>query len=226
MKLPSPPRAVVFDFDGVIIESVELKSRAFTALFPDRPDLHDSIRAHHEERLGISRQEKIRWILESLLGREPDPGTVDELASRYSHLVLEEAVRCPEVPGARSALEALGRLGVPAFVASGTPEAELRDIVARRGLAHLFDGILGSPATKPAILRRILEERELAPEAVVMIGDGASDWEAAVAAGVPFVLRRTVAQPTLDGADLIRVPDLRALAEEWDRLATVKDIGG
>jgi len=226
VRLPSPPCAVVFDFDGVIIESVEIKGRAFTTLFPDRPDLHDAIRAHHEGHLGISRQEKIRWILESLLGREPDPGTIRELASRFSDLVLEEAVRCPEVPGARSALEALGRLGVPAFVASGTPEGELRDIVARRGLDHLFDRVLGSPATKPAILRWILEERDLAPEAVVMIGDGATDWEAAVAAGVPFVLRRTVAQPRLDGADLIRVPDLRPLAEEWARLAAVKDIGG
>lgn len=226
MRLPSPPNAVVFDFDGVIIESVELKSRAFTTLFSDRPDLHAAIRAHHERHLGISRQEKIRWILERLLGREPDARTIDELACRFSRLVLEEAVRCPEVPGARSALEALGRLGVPAFVASGTPEAELRDIVTRRGLAHLFDRVLGSPATKAAILRRILEEHDLAPEAVVMVGDGATDWEAAVAAGVPFVLRRTVAQPTLDGADLIRVTDLRPLAEEWTRLATVKDIGG
>ncbi|MEZ5333351.1 MAG: HAD family hydrolase, partial [Thermoanaerobaculia bacterium] len=104
MNLPQPPRAVVFDFDGVIVESVEVKSRAFVELFPDRPDLHEAILEHHRDHLGLSRYEKIRWILAELLDEPADEERVDELAARFSDLVLDATVSCPLVTGAEETL--------------------------------------------------------------------------------------------------------------------------
>lgn len=214
MRLPQPPRAVVFDFDGVIVESVEVKSRAFVELFPERPDLHAAILEHHQEHLGLSRYEKIRWILAELLEEPVDEGRVEELASRFSDLVLEATVRCPMVPGAEATLHALEAANIPAYVASGTPETELRRIVERRGLDERFRAVWGSPREKPQILRAMLRDADLPAQAVVMVGDGLSDYRAAVATGVSFVWRETADQRSrFDGLDVVAVPDLSDLAD-------------
>ncbi|MGH9465157.1 MAG: HAD family hydrolase [Thermoanaerobaculia bacterium] len=216
--------AVAFDFDGVIVESVEVKTRAFLELFADRPDLHDAIRRHHLEHLGRSRYEKLSWIHRELLGDPLDPARLEKLAERFSALVFEATVACPEVPGARATLEALARASVPAFVASGTPEDELRAIIERRGLAGHFAGAWGSPTPKTQILWRILAERALRPEELIYVGDGLSDHRAAWEVGVPFILRETPDQAGfVAGLPAWCVGDLSSLPELFsNRAAEVK----
>lgn len=217
-------RAVAFDFDGVIVESVAVKTAAFLELFAGRPDLHEAIRQHHLAHLGRSRYEKLAWIHRELLGEPLDEAQLQTLGQRFSDLVLEATVACPMVPGALECLEALSAAGVPAFLASGTPEEELRAIVERRGLARLFAGVWGSPVPKTQILWRILAERALRPEELILVGDGLSDLRASHEVGVPFVRRETADQAALFG-DLPapRVADLFPLLELFSgRVAEMK----
>ncbi len=222
-ELAAGARAVVFDFDGVIVESVEAKTAAFLTLFADRPDLHDAIRRHHLEHLGRSRHEKLAWIHRALLRDPLDADGLERLAERFSALVFEATVACPPVPGALETLAALAAAGLPAFVASGTPEHELRAIVERRGLAPRFAGVWGSPTPKPQILWRILAERALRPEELILVGDGVSDLRAAREVGVPFALRETEAQADLLGdLPVPRVADLFPLLELFSARAVAE----
>ena len=66
----SGAEAVLFDFDGVILESAEIKTRAFADLYADHPELVERIVAHHLEHVGLSRYAKFEWISRNLLGRE------------------------------------------------------------------------------------------------------------------------------------------------------------
>lgn len=227
MTLPRPARAVVFDFDGVIVESVEVKSRAFVELFPERPDLHAAILEHHQDHLGLSRYEKLRWILTELLEEPADEARLEGLAASFSHRVLEATVASPMVRGARETLDALAAAGIPAFVASGTPEAELRTIVSRRGLAASFAGVWGSPRRKPEILADLLHRDGLEPSSVVMVGDGLSDWRAARESGVAFVWRETLAQrERFAGIDVVAIPDLLPLPALLDLPAPSVEAAG
>ncbi len=201
--------AVVFDFDGVILESAEIKTEAFLELFSGHPEHRDAILRHHYEHLGVSRFEKFAWIYRHLLGRELDEAEARRLGEAYSALVLERVLACPPVPGAFELLADLrGRLR--AFVASGTPQAELERIVELRGLAALFDEVRGAPETKEAIVRDLLRRYRLAPAAVLMVGDGLSDYRAAAATGVRFVARESDHQD-FGGAEVPRIADLTEL---------------
>ncbi len=201
--------AVVFDFDGVILESAEIKTEAFLELFAAYPEHREAILRHHYEHLGISRFEKFAWIYRNLLGRELDGAESRRLGEAYSALVLERVLVCPPVPGALELLADLrGRLR--AFVASGTPQLELEEIVERRGLAPFFEEVRGAPETKEAIVRGLLERHHLAPTAVLMVGDGLSDYRAALAAGVRFVARESDHQD-FGGAEVRRIADLAQL---------------
>lgn len=210
-------RVAVFDFDGVVLESTDIKTRAFAQLF----DGDERALAHHLEHAGVSRYEKFRFIHEEILGIPYTDADERRLGDRFSELVLEEVLRCPFVPGARELLERR-RHEARLFVASGTPEEELREIVRARGLDDCFTGVYGTPPTKAQIVERILAEEDVERSEVLFVGDAMTDLLGAREAGVPFVGRVADGEP--DPFTEERVVTVRTLAEldaAWDRLSAV-----
>ena len=53
MKKDRDLRAVIFDFDGVILESADIKTQAFIELFADNPDHREAILRQHHDNVGI-----------------------------------------------------------------------------------------------------------------------------------------------------------------------------
>jgi len=210
--------AVIFDFDGVILESVDIKTRAFLELFAEYPEHHAAIRRLHEENGGMSRYEKFRRIHAELLHRPLADDAVMALGDRFGAIVAREILRCPFVAGAESFVRRVSAT-VPCHIASGTPEAELQEIVAARGLAGYFDLVLGSPTPKPELVARIVRHAAVPAESMVLIGDSRQDEAAAVAHGVRFIGRQGPGAPVRFGpAAVAVVSDLRELSDRWDSL--------
>jgi phosphoglycolate phosphatase-like HAD superfamily hydrolase len=208
-------RTAILDFDGVVLESVHIKTRAFERLFDGDRRAVD----YHLEHAGISRYEKFRHIREEILGLEHTPEDDRRLGEEFSRLVLEEVLRCPFVPGARELLERRGAQ-TPLYVASGTPEGELRHIVEERGIAATFAGVFGTPDTKEVITRRVLEEAGVQPGQAIFVGDAMTDLRAARETGVPFVGRVAEGEPDpFAEHDVVRVSDMAELDARWDELA-------
>ncbi len=206
-------RAVVFDFDGVILESAEVKTDAFVELYAGHGgDVVDRVRAHHLANLGISRFKKFAWIAEHVLRRPLLEADSVALGERFSDLALARVLAAPFVTGAEAALAAVDALGLPMFVASGTPNDELRLIVARRGLSPRFREVHGAPREKPDVLRDLIARHAFAADRVLFLGDGMSDYQAACAAGVAFVARDTAAlHAEWRRLEVRRLPDLVGL---------------
>lgn len=204
-------RAIVFDFDGVILESGNIKTEAFLELFGEYPQFQAAILQYHLDNLGVSRYDKFEWIYRELLHRPLAAAEREWLGGRFSEIVLDKILACPFVPGALDALKLFQGL-YPLFVASGTPQEELDMIVQRRGLATYFTGVWGTPRKKAEIIRSVLKHYEWRPEQVLMVGDGTSDYQAAVATGVAFVARDTPEQAERwRELQVKRVADLREL---------------
>jgi phosphoglycolate phosphatase-like HAD superfamily hydrolase len=207
-------RAAVFDFDGVVLESADIKTNAFRRLF----DGNSAAVAYHLHHQGVSRYEKFRHITTEILGRPYTEADERRLGKRFSELVLDEVLACPFVPGARALLQRRAR-ELPLFVASGTPEEELRTIASARGVAGCFAGIYGTPPTKAQIIGRVLHETGLGPGDLVMIGDATTDLEGAQAAGVRFIGRVRPGDPNPFAAERVQVvSDLTELDRRWDEL--------
>lgn len=214
--------AVVFDFDGVILESADVKTDAFIELYAHHgPHVTSRVREHHLANLGISRFKKFAWIAENVLGQPLSDAESVALGEQFSALALEKVLAAPFVDGADIALATLceaGR-GLPLFVASGTPHDELQMIVDRRGLRSSFREVHGAPREKPEILRDLMARLGLTADQVLFIGDGMSDYKAACAAGCHFLARTT--PPLHDEWVKLGVryePDLRrlpALIASW-----------
>ena len=183
-------KAIVFDLDGVIIESADIKTRTFEALFADYPEKLPEIIEYHEEHAGISRYVKFRYFYDRILGQELSPQKEAELGERFSQIALKQILEAPLVPGALEFLTE-NRSRYSLFVASGTPEAELHDILERRGLRQFFLELHGAPKNKAEIVDDIMTRYSFRREEVVFVGDAESDRLAAEKTGTFFIARIT-----------------------------------
>jgi beta-phosphoglucomutase len=210
-------RVVVFDFDGVIVESTDVKDAAYRTLFSVHPKQLDEIMRLHFDHVGLSRYEQFRMIYEQILGLPFDDAERDRLDRAFSSLVVEAVVACPIVPGTTELLERLHETHA-LFVASATPEGELQEIVRRRGLAPYFRGVHGAPARKADILRRVLAETDAARSELLFVGDAPSDFAAASEVGVPFAGRLRAGRPSHfpENGPVVVIDDLHGLLRVLD----------
>lgn len=183
-------KAVIFDFDGVIIESAGIKTKAFEALFADYPDRLPEIISYHQKHAGISRYVKFRYFYEKILGQELSVQEEAELGERFSQIVMRQILEAPFVAGAIEFLTQ-NKNRYHLFIASGTPEAELQNIMSHRQLNQFFVEAHGVPKDKADIIEDILGRYSFQRNEVVFIGDAESDRAAAERAGTLFVARLT-----------------------------------
>ncbi len=205
-------KSIILDFDGVIMESVDIKTRAFRELFRDYPEHINDIVEYHLKNGGMSRYKKFAYIYDNILKQPLDDEQMKHLGETFSEIVRNEMMTCPFVNGAHEFLKKYSRSTL-LFIASGTPEDELRDIAEIRGISKYFKRIYGTPAVKSEILLRIIKEFDLKKEEVFFVGDSLNDYEGARLAGIPFIARISVAQPSnyLKGCGYASVKDLAEL---------------
>ncbi len=204
--------AIVFDFDGVLAQSVDVKTKAFAALYQAHgQDVVDRVVAWHLAHGGVSRYEKFRHFHRAFLGRELSPQDEAALGERFSALVEKAVIASTWVPGAREFLDTYYSR-MPLFVASGTPEAELVRIVEARGMAHYFAGVAGAPRRKGEILTEFARCLGATPSRVLMVGDSMTDYLDAMEAGSAFVgIAPPQASPFPAGVSVL--PDLTGLGD-------------
>lgn len=209
-------QALFFDFDGVIVDSVQTKTEAFRTLFQNYSgDVIEKVIAHHLQHGGISRVEKIAHVHEHILGQPLDEDELREWSQRYSELVVEKVIATKWIAGAKEFLDHGIDSDVKVFVISGTPEEELRHILDARNISHYFHERLGSPVKKPVHIRALLEKYGLNPCRCVFIGDALTDYFAAKETGLGFVGIQGEVQ--LPGEALV-IKDCRQLQRAIDTL--------
>jgi len=183
-------KAIIFDFDGVLVESTHIKTEAFRKLFARWPDKADEGVSFHQKNMGISRYVKFKYFYENIIRERYSDEIGFKLGSEFSDIVLDEMKIASFVRGAKPFLENC-HSKYSFYIASGTPDEELCEIASHKGINKYFDGIFGSSLTKAEIINNILEADSLKKNMVVFVGDAVSDKKAAEETGVHFVLRVT-----------------------------------
>jgi len=189
--MPEAPlrfKAIVFDFDGTLVQSAAAKRSAFFDLFPSTP-AHAAV----IERVLADNPEGTRFTLVPLMigaiARAglalPDDPSPERLVATYSEIVFAAVARAPELPGASTLLERLSRRAI-LTICSSTPDEPLKELVEARGWTRLLDGVFGLPMTKTAHIAGLMAQHGLSPVEVAMIGDAEGDEAAAAANGCAF----------------------------------------
>ncbi|MEO7986325.1 MAG: HAD hydrolase-like protein [Gemmatimonadales bacterium] len=216
---------VVFDFDGVLVDSNAVKRQAYFGIFaPLGPDTSPVVAHVLAGDTDSDRFQLIRAIITMLrdTGVFVGSGSADELvarfAERYNAICEQHAATCAEIAGASAAIGRLARAH-PQYVVSATPEAPLRRIVERRGWTSSFRDVLGRPRTKIENLRLVIAREGIGGADLVVVGDGRRDLDAAREAGARFIGVRN-AFNDFDPASLLMLDDLRTLPDVIESAGT------
>lgn len=181
-------KTLVFDCDGVVLDSNAIKTNAFyQAALEYGDEAARTLVSYHTANGGVSRYRKFQYFLENIVpecAAQTCGPNLDKLLSRYASLVLQGLLTCEAAAGLHQ-LRNLTRAS-KWLIVSGGDQAELREIFARRKMGDLFDGgIFGSPDTKDVILARELSCANIEHPAI-FFGDSKYDHSAAVSAGLDF----------------------------------------
>jgi beta-phosphoglucomutase family hydrolase len=204
-------KAVLFDWDGVVIDSSPQHERSWELLAA--AESLPLPEGHFKRGFG----KKNETIIPDILGWARDPAEIQRLArlkeETYRRLVAESGVNI--LPGARELLAALRAENIPCAVASSTPRENLDAIFAATGLDACFDAVVcgddvenGKPA--PDIFLLAAKKLGVAPGDCVVIEDAHAGIEAALRAGMP-VLAVATTHPVADlGAATAAIESLAA----------------
>ena len=182
---------LVFDFDGVLAETNEIRFNGFRRLFQKFP-LHqvDELVAYAKANGGGSRYEKIRYFFQEVRGEPITEERVQVLAAQFSDLVRQEVVDAEPVKGSVEFL----KQNVSQFnfaLVSGSDQTELRGVCRERGIGHYFKRILGSPVKKKDNLARLLKDLGWKTNETVYVGDSNNDLDASLANRIDFIGRNS-----------------------------------
>jgi len=178
---------VVFDCDGVILKSNQLKSDAFAKALEGEPD-HQVIEfvEYHKANGGISRYKKFAHYFHEMYPRPHADVAVEQALGKYAAIVKQGLIDCEMISGVHTALSTLQSAQVPCAVNSGGDEQELHQVFAARGLDQFFAYIFGSPTAKNDNMQRLKDQGFFTGRGV-MLGDSKSDWQAASLFGLDFI---------------------------------------
>ncbi len=194
-----PLRLVIFDCDGVLVDSEAAASRLCAA---EITALGWPLSAEQslEHFMGMTLAGMVP-VIERHLGRPIPPGWSEHLRERMLDVLAREV---EPMPGAAAALCGLSALGLPFRVASNSSHAEMAVKFPRCGLDVLVAGRVhsardvarGKPAPDVYLLAASTEG--VLPSACLVVEDSVPGAEAAVAAGMAVL----GLAPHGDGADL------------------------
>ena len=181
-------KTLVFDCDGVVLNSNQLKIQAYHDVaikFGANEQQAQALVAHHVKLGGISRYPKFEYFLREIMQQEVTEQAIDQLLSTFTAEVKRLMVDCEIAPHLAKFRRATAN--AQWMIISGGDQAELREIFNQRDLTDLFDaGIFGSPDNKEQILARELAQGSITKPAL-FIGDSRYDYQASTNAGLDFV---------------------------------------
>jgi phosphoglycolate phosphatase-like HAD superfamily hydrolase len=189
MISPDKYDLIFWDFDGVIKESVSVKTDAYVKLFqPHGSEVCKQIKNHHLANGGMSRFDKIPLYLK-WAGLEQNDAEVQNYCDKFSRIVKDKVIASAWVPGVQDFLQSNKEKYIFIMV-SATPQDEIEEICNALNLDCVFLKIYGSPASKSESIKISMLHFGVDSSSCVMVGDAQADIDAAQDNNVDFIFRR------------------------------------
>ena len=181
-------KAIFFDWDGVITDSVNIKTEAFAALYHEYgEEIERKVVRYHLCHGGLSRFEKIKYFHNHYLHIDINEAELSMLSAKFSNIIFNSIVDSNLIPGALETLTKEALKGTMLFVVTGTPTEEIQKIAEAKNLLRFFIEIIGSPASKTNIIAHLMNKYALATTECLMIGDALEDYQAAINNDIAFM---------------------------------------
>lgn len=131
-----PLRGVIFDWDGVVIDSSSLHEKSWERLAEESGN--DLPEDHFKK--GFGKRNAV--IIPEILGWSKDPEVIERLGKRKEELYREmgRSQGIPILPGIKDLLEALRAEGIPCIIGTSTEKKNVELACEQHDLSGFFSG--------------------------------------------------------------------------------------
>ena len=178
---PSDFEVILWDFDGVIIDSNSVREFGFRQVLKEfDSEQVEQLIDFHNANGGWSRYVKFRYFYEEILKRPISESQIQELANRFSSIMVESLPN-PEllIKETIRFIQEMHSQGKQMHIVSGSDGDELRSLCEELDLSKYFTSINGSPTPKPALVKAIIDNGDILACKYCLIGDAVNDYDAA-----------------------------------------------
>ncbi len=180
-------KVILWDFDGVILDSMHVREKGFRQVLSGYPEEQvESLLEFHNQNGGLSRYVKFRYFQEEILQQEVDEEKNTKMAEEFSAIMRKElTTKNNLIPEVLRFIEAK-HTHFEMHIVSGSDGDELRFLASELGISRFFKTIQGSPVPKISLVKDILKEFGYFRQDVCLIGDSINDYKAAKENGIDF----------------------------------------
>tara|TARA_B100001093_G_C26847679_1_gene1023663 strand:+ start:767 stop:1429 length:663 start_codon:yes stop_codon:yes gene_type:complete len=176
---------IIFDFDGVIINSHKIKTQAFYEIFKSYGKNYGLLaKKFHLNNTGKSRYFKFQFILNNILKLKVTKRMIMNLDKEFDQFVKRKIIMmspsCHLIRFLRN-----NRSSANIYISTGTPQKKIISILKEKKLLKYFKKVYGSPKSKIEHIREIKRNKKKC----IFIGDSFEDYKAAKYTGTSFFLK-------------------------------------
>ena len=180
-------RNILFDFDGVILDSMPIRDFGFEKIFEKFDKvIVGKLLDYNNENGGLSRYVKIKYFFNNLLNKEISEEEINRYAENFSILMRKELRDKKYLISETFEFIKDNFDKYNLHIVSGSDEEELQYLCKVLKINEYFLSINGSPKHKNELVRNVLMENKYSAKETILIGDSVNDYNAAVKNGITF----------------------------------------
>jgi len=180
-------KCLIFDFDGVILDSVNIKTLIFKEMYSHYgTGIANKVEDYHLKNGGMSRFKKFKYFEEVILKKKCSNKKINFLSKEFESKVKHKVIKASYIKGAKRFLNTNYKK-YKFFISTGTPQKEIVEILKEKKIKHLFKGIYGSPESKKNHIKKIIKKYSFKKEDILFLGDSRNDYEAALDQNINFI---------------------------------------
>lgn len=178
---------ILWDFDGVIMDSMPVRNKGFELVLSDYPKEEvQELMKFHLNNGGLSRYVKFRYFFEEIRNENVSEDEVSVWASRFSMVMRRNLVDNQLLIKDTCNFIKENYTNFEMHIVSGSDQEELRFLCKELNLDSFFISINGSPTPKINLVENLLKEFNHRTEDTILIGDSINDYEAAKSNNIDF----------------------------------------
>lgn len=187
MKSLFNKNVILWDFDGVIIDSDEMRIHGFQEILKNFPTSQvNLLLEYHKKNGGLSRYHKIRYFFENIRLVNISDEEIQKYADDFSLIMKKELVQKKYLIEETIDFIKKNKSDFKMHIVSGSDEKELNFLCKSLEIADYFISIKGSPTHKNQIVKELLSNYSYVTSEVALIGDSMNDYEASINNGIDF----------------------------------------
>lgn len=188
---------ILWDFDGVIIDSNEIRTQGFIHIFKSY-NKDDVLRLvnFHKENGGLSRYFKINYFFKNILGTNISEEEILIYANNYKKYVLSNLMDKNFLISDSINYIKQNYKNKDMHIVSASDESELNELCNFYNISKYFISLKGSPVSKIDNISSLIIHQEYSRNQVTYIGDSVNDFEAAKSNKINFFGYNIKTNPT------------------------------